>query len=60
MLTLLEARAAKKNGGFWEPKAIFMKKPRGRRGRGHTGLVAWAAAPPFCLWFPWRDLDERK
>eukprot|EP00964_Phaeocystis_antarctica_P011553 scaffold6393_cov60-Phaeocystis_antarctica.AAC.2 len=31
-----------------------------RRGRGHTGLVTWAAAPPCCLWFPWRDLDEIK
>ena len=26
MLTRLEVRAAKRNGGFWEPKAIFMKK----------------------------------
>ena len=26
-VTRREARAAKKNGGLWEPKAIFMKKP---------------------------------
>ena len=39
MRTRLEVRAAKKNGGFWEPKAIFMKKPTwARRGPGSHWL----------------------
>ena len=36
MLTRLEARAAKKNGGFWEPKSHFHEETKVAPGPGST------------------------